>query len=67
MMENLENLENLEEEKAMVRSAPDGSDNHIGLAILLVALLSWHPVIEERCVAPHQGDGELLEDSGDLH
>ena len=27
MMENLENLENLEEEKAMVRSAPDGSDN----------------------------------------
>ena len=36
------------------------TQNHIGLAILLVALLSWHPVIEERC------DGELLEESGDL-
>ena len=36
------------------------------LAILQVVLLYGHPVVEERRVAPPEGDGQLLEEARDF-
>ena len=33
------------------------------LAVLRFTLLRWHPVVQKRSIAPHQRDGQLLEEA----
>ena len=33
------------------------------LAVLRFTLLRWHPVVQKHSIAPHQGDGQLVEEA----